>query len=62
MMSENAAGLELMKQIAAFQRVIDKLQAAVDDITGTTDPETATWCDVSRYAHLVDALRRAELI
>ena len=57
------AGDALLKQIATFQAAIDELGAAIDDITGSTDdPETATWADVARYAHLVDALARADIV
>lgn len=52
----------IMTQIATIQDAIETLQAAVDDATGSIDPDEATWRDVSRLAHLVDAIKRAELV
>ena len=60
--TKRTAGDALFDQINAFETAIAKLRAAIDDITGSTDPETAGWADVARYAHLSDALKRAKLV
>lgn len=52
----------LARQIAAFTTVATMLNAAIDDITGATDPDTATWPDVTKYAHLFDAIQRSGLV
>lgn len=54
--------LELMIQIDKMQTAIATLKAAIDDLTGSIIPEEATWKDVSRYAHLIDGLARADLV
>jgi tetrahydromethanopterin S-methyltransferase subunit B len=51
----------LMKQIASFQAAIATLQAAIDDITSSVDPEEATWNDVARHALLADRVKAAGL-
>jgi hypothetical protein len=51
----------LMNQISTLHTAIAKLQAAIDDVTGSIDLDVATWGDVARLAHLVDAVKRAEL-
>lgn len=49
----------LVRQHEAISRAIERLQAALDTIPA---PDTgATWADVNRNNHLIDALRRADL-
>ena len=49
----------IMIQINTMQDAINVMQAAIDDLTSSINPDDATWADVSRYAHLVDGIRRA---
>lgn len=53
---------KLLDQIVTMQAAITVLQDAIDDITGSTNPETVSWADVSRYAHLIDGIRRGALL
>lgn len=59
---EQTAGNVLARQINAFETVATMLRAAIDDITGSTCPETATWPDVAKHAHLFDAIQRSGLL
>jgi hypothetical protein len=52
----------VLSQLATIRAAIAKLQAAVDDVTDSVDPENTTWQDVSRLAQIVDAVVRAELV
>lgn len=52
----------LMRQIADLEEARDVLIAAINDITGSIDPDEATWPDVARYALLVDQVRRSGIL
>tara|TARA_R110000824_G_scaffold172434_1_gene350298 strand:- start:28813 stop:29019 length:207 start_codon:yes stop_codon:yes gene_type:complete len=52
--TETAAEV-VQRQHTTILRAIELLQADLDAMTGTTDPETTDWRDVSRYAHTTDA-------
>jgi hypothetical protein len=53
----NEATDALMRQIGLLQDMAGVVKAAIEDITGTIDPDVATWGDVARHALLVDQVR-----
>lgn len=48
----------LMRQIGIMQDAAGMLRGAIDNLTGSINPEVATWADVGRFAHIADAARR----
>lgn len=48
----------LVRQMAVMQEAADTLRSAINNLTGSTDPENATWIDVSRFAQMADAAKR----
>lgn len=53
---------KIMEQIAILTEAQEHLARAIDDITGLVNPDEATWYDACRLSHLVDAVKRAELV
>lgn len=51
----------MMRQISILAEARDKLQRAIDNVTSVVNPDEATWKDVTILAHIVDAVKRAEL-
>jgi hypothetical protein len=52
-----------VSQHATILAAIESLQATLDNMRAPGDPDAPiTWVDVSTNAHIVDALRRAELV
>ncbi len=49
------ANQALAIQMETILKAIELLQSQADAITGTTNPDDATWKDVSKFAHAADA-------
>jgi len=47
----------LMNQHITIQRAIDLLQAKLDRMTDTVNPETSDWSDIGMFADTADAAR-----
>ena len=47
----------IAKQIIDMQAAIDILTESVDELTGSIDPDNATWRDVAEFAMQADAAR-----
>lgn len=52
----------MMSQIATLTAARDAIQKAIDEVTGSVNPCSATWGDVSKLAYLVDCVKRSELV
>ncbi len=52
----------LAVQIRTLEEAIRLLRMNIDCVTGTVDLDEAIWSDVGRLAHLVDAVKRADLV
>ena len=52
----------LAHQMATVEEAIASLQAALDRVTGTVDPEAVTWADTAILAQVFDDLRRTQIV
>jgi hypothetical protein len=48
----------LVRQITVMHEAIYALNDTINAITGTINPEEATWLDIARFAQIADAARR----
>jgi len=53
---------QIFSQINVLQSAINKIADAIDEMTGSIDPDDATWADASRLSWLVDAVKRSGIL
>jgi hypothetical protein len=56
------ATIALLNQIATLREAVEKIENAIDHVTGSVNPGDATWRDVAILAQMVDAVKRADLV
>lgn len=52
----------IMRQIAILDDARDVITKAIDDATGSINPEDATWADVARLAAIVDRVKASGIL